>query len=150
MSEVLFYHLTETPLEAALPPLLERSIARGWSVRVRGTDRDRMNFLDRHLWTYRDHGFLPHGQAGGDHDALQPVLLTDAVANSNGAQVLMLIDGAMEDHGGFDAYERVCVFFDGHDPAATDDARGHWKAISGSGLACKYWAQDAGRWVQKA
>ncbi|HLP68577.1 MAG TPA: DNA polymerase III subunit chi, partial [Rhizobium sp.] len=29
MAEILFYHLTESKLEDALPPLLEKSVERG-------------------------------------------------------------------------------------------------------------------------
>jgi DNA polymerase-3 subunit chi len=34
MTEVLFYHLTESKLEDALPPLLDKSVERGWRVAV--------------------------------------------------------------------------------------------------------------------
>ena len=150
LSDVLFYHLTETPLEAALPPLLERSIAREWTIRLRGQNPDRLDFLDRHLWTFADDSFLPHGRAGGAHDAVQPILLTDTDQNANDADVLMLIDGAMEDVAGFAGYERVCVLFDGNDPDATATARSHWKTIQAAGHSCKYWAQEGGRWQQKS
>ena len=36
MTEVLFYHLTERKLEDALPPLLDKSVERGWRVAVAG------------------------------------------------------------------------------------------------------------------
>ena len=39
MGEVWFYHLTDRPLEATLPALLDRALAAGWRVAVRGTDR---------------------------------------------------------------------------------------------------------------
>jgi hypothetical protein len=32
MAEVLFYHLTESTLQDALPGLLERSLGRGWRI----------------------------------------------------------------------------------------------------------------------
>ena len=149
MAEVLFYHLTETPLERALPPMLELALERGWSVRVRGTTPERLEFLDRHLWTYEEAGFLPHGLAGGDHDALQPVLLTNRAENSNGATVLMLIDGAAEAPETYADYDRVCLLFDGHDPDAVASARGNWTALKDAGHACKYWAQEGGRWTEK-
>ena len=34
MTEVLFYHLQGTTLEKVLPPLLEKSLERGWRVAV--------------------------------------------------------------------------------------------------------------------
>ena len=67
MGAAFFYHLTQRPLEATLPVLLEKSLAAGWRVAVRGVDRDRMEWLDRTLWQGPDDGFLPHGLAGGPH-----------------------------------------------------------------------------------
>ena len=39
MAEVLFYHLTESTLEDALPPLLEKSLERGWRAVVQTGER---------------------------------------------------------------------------------------------------------------
>ena len=41
MTEVLFYHLTESRLEDALPALLEKSLERGWRVVVLGLEERR-------------------------------------------------------------------------------------------------------------
>jgi len=149
MAEVVFYHLTETPLERALPPLLEKSLERGWRVRVRGSDAERLDFLDRHLWTMDDASFLPHGRAGADHDTAQPILLTDKAENTNAANILMLIDGAEEPSDSYSSYDRVCLLFDGHDPEAVSATRSSWSALKDQGHNCKYWAQEGGRWVEK-
>ena len=58
MTEVLFYHLTSTPLEATLPTLLQKSLERGWTVCIQGRGRDALDRLDRHLWTFDDARFL--------------------------------------------------------------------------------------------
>lgn len=149
MAEVLFYHLTQSPLEAALPLILEKSLERGWRVQIRSGTPDRLDHLDRHLWTYRDEGFLPHGREGGPHDDAQPILLTTSLGNPNSAEILMLIDGAPEPVEGMGGYERVCILFDGQDPDAVDAARVRWKEVTGAGLAATYWAQEGGRWVKK-
>ena len=60
MTEVLFYHLQNMSLENVLPPLLEKSLERGWRVVVQSTSQERADALDAHLWTYRDDLFLPH------------------------------------------------------------------------------------------
>ena len=78
MGAAFFYHLTRSPLERALQMLLERSLANGWRVVVRGNDPARMDWLDQKLWMGAEDQFLPHGLSGGAHDALQPVLLTCA------------------------------------------------------------------------
>ena len=50
MGNALFYHLTRSPAESLLPVLIGKSLAAGWRVELRGTDPERMDQLDRHLW----------------------------------------------------------------------------------------------------
>ncbi|WP_068112021.1 DNA polymerase III subunit chi [Tropicimonas marinistellae] len=150
MGQALFYHLTRHPLEATLPMLLEKSLQRGWRVVVRGTDEGRLQWLDQKLWLGPEEGFLPHGLAGGPHDADQPVLLTTAESSPNGAGCLMAIDGAAVSETEVEALERVCILFDGHDQAAVQHARGQWKALTGAGASAQYWSEESGRWQMKA
>ncbi len=150
MGEAYFYHLTRRPLEATLPMLLARARAAGWRIAVRGTDPARMAWLDEKLWLEPGDGFLPHGLAGGAHDARQPVLLTTATEAANDPQCLMIIDGAGIAAEEVLRLERVCVLFDGKDPTAVEAARGQWKALTAAGCAAQYWSEESGRWEMKA
>ncbi len=149
MGDIFFYHLTRRPLEAVLPELLGRSRERGWAVLVRGTDPGRMDWLDQRLWLGPEDGFLPHGMAGGAHDALQPILLTTGPDNGNGAACLMAVDGADVSAEEVGKLDRVCILFDGNDEAALGRARGQWKALTDAGCAAKYWSEESGRWEMK-
>ena len=148
--EVFFYHLTRSPLEAALPMLLERSLQAGWRVCVRGSNAARLNWLDERLWLHPEDGFLPHGQAGGPQDAHQPILLTSTPDNPNAAQALMAIDGAEISEDDMHGHTRVFVVFDGNDPDAVAYARTQWMAAKNTGVTAKYWSQESGRWEMKA
>lgn len=150
MGEVWFYHLTDTPLEATLPPLIERALGAGWRVAVRGTDPARMVWLDERLWLGPKEGFLPHGIAGGEFDADQPVLLTTGTEAPNGALCLMAVDGAEVAEAELGAYARAMLLFDGNDPAAVEAARGQWRRLTGAGAKAQYWAEAGGRWQKKA
>lgn len=147
MGAVFFYHLSERPLEATLPVLLSKSLEAGWRVAVRGRDVGRLDWLDRQLWM--GDGFLPHGVAGGPHDIEQPVLLT-AGAAPNAPDCVMSIDGAEVSADEVRALKRVCVLFDGADPAALETARNQWRTLTTAGVEAQYWAEDGGRWVKKA
>ena len=147
MGAVYFYHLSERPLEATLPTLLQKSLGAGWRVAVRCGDAALIERLDGALWL--GDGFLPHGVAGGAHDADQPILLTDG-AITNGATCVMAVGSADVTIAEAEAADRVCVLFDGADPAALDHARGQWRAITEAGLAAQYWADEGGRWQKKA
>jgi DNA polymerase-3 subunit chi len=150
MGAVYFYHLTRKPLEATLPMLLGKARAAGWRVAVRGTDPGRLDWLDEKLWLTPEEGFLPHGRDGGRHDALQPVLLTTQPDPANDPACLMSIDGAEVSPDEVRRLERVCVLFDGNDPAALERARGQWRSLTGADCAAQYWSEESGRWEKKA
>ncbi len=149
MGAAYFYHLTRRPLEVALTELLNAARSKDMRVAVRGPDLARLSWLDEKLWLSPEDGFLPHGMAGGDHDADQPILLTTGPA-TNAATCVMSVDGAdvaAEEAGVLD---RVCVLFDGNDADALNVARGQWKALTGAGVAAQYWSEESGRWEKKA
>lgn len=149
MTEILFYHLTESTLEEALPPLVERSLARGWKAVVQTGSEERRDALDQHLWTFRDDSFIGHGRDGDPHAADQPVLLTTGPANTNAASIRFLVDGAAAPP--LDGYERAVFMFDGHDQSQLEGARVAWKAVKAAGHQATYWQQTPDRrWERKA
>lgn len=149
MVEVLFYHLTESTLEEALPGLLERSLARGWRAVVQTGTEERRDALDTHLWTFRDDSFLAHATEREAYPQDQPVLLTTGADNANGAQIRFLVDGATPPD--LSAYQRAVFMFDGHDQLQLEAARGHWKMVKAAGHTVTYWQQTPDkRWERKA
>jgi len=150
MTEMLFYHLQRQPLERVLPPLIEKSIERGWRVVVETANEERVDALDAHLWTYRDDAFLAHGTYRDNEAALQPVLLTVHGDNPNGANIRFLIDGAGVPADAA-SYQRVVLMFDGEDDEAVAAARMRWTEAKQQGFAVTYWQCDEnGRWEKKA
>ena len=150
MPEVLFYHLTASPLELSLPDMLEKSLDRGWRVLLRCGSEAGLARLDALLWTCRPDAFLPHGTSAGPHPARQPIYLTLGDENPNRANVLMLVDGARVAPAEMAGFERTCLIFDGAEERALEAARADWRAVAAAGLPAIYWAQEHGRWVRKA
>ena len=149
MTEVLFYHLQNAPLERVLPDLLERSLQRGWRAIVRAGGRERLDALNNTLWTYKDESFLPHGTTEDGPPEMEPVFLTTEEENPNGANVLFLVDGA--EPGEVGGYERCVLMFDGRDSDAVATARTHWKTLKDAGHDTTYWQQsETGKWEKKA
>ena len=150
MTEAVFYHLLRKPLEKALPELLEKSYERGWRVVVQAGSDERVDALDAHLWTYSDSSFLPHGTARDSEPAAQPILLTTADHNPNGATVRFLIDGVPMPPDAA-SYDRIVLMFDGEDDDAVAAARSRWSEAKAQGFDVTYWQPDEqGRWVKKA
>ncbi len=151
MTEVLFYHLQRQPLERVLPDLLERSLERGWRVVVQASSDERVEALDAHLvdLSRRQLPAARH-RARKPMPREQPILLTTAEHNPNGAKVRFLIDGAPVPADAA-AYERIVLIFDGEDEDAVAAARACWSEVKAQGFDATYWQPDEqGRWVKKA
>ncbi|MCV2446887.1 DNA polymerase III subunit chi [Paracoccus sp. DMF] len=148
MGAALFYHLTRSGPGQLLPMLIGKSLQAGWRVEVRGRDRARQAGLDEQLWL--GEGFLPHGLAGGPHDARQPVLLTiEGQAAGNAPRCLIALDGAAVAGDECAGLERVCIVFDGNDSEALDRARAQWRELKAAGVEAEYWSEAGGRWERK-
>jgi DNA polymerase-3 subunit chi len=148
VAEIGFYHLLSTPLERALPRLLERARAQGYRIVVRAASSERIEHLNAVLWTYDEASFLAHGSARDGNPASQPIWLSDAEDNPNDAAMLVLLDGVeAEDLASF---ARCADFFDGNDDAAVAAARERWRRAAASGHTLTYWQQTAAGWEKKA
>ncbi|MAN15926.1 MAG: DNA polymerase III subunit chi [Dinoroseobacter sp.] len=146
MGEAYFYHLTRSAPEATVQALAVKSLAAGWRVAVRARSQGLLARLDDLLWLRPEDGFLPHGRAGGQHDAMQPVLLTTGPDAPNRADCVIALEGAEISAEEVRAQARVCILFDGNDEAALTQARGQWKALTGAGCGAQYWSEASGQW----
>lgn len=148
MTEVAFYHLQRSSLDAVLPRLLERTLDANRRAVVLAGSIERVEALAGLLWTYRADSWLPHGTAKDGAAGDQPVWLSAVDENPNGAAYLFLTDGAGSQR--LADYERCFDLFDGNDEAAVAAARARWTALKAEGHILTYWQQtDAGRWEKQ-
>ncbi len=144
MIEYGFYHLTRTPLEPALGRLLERVLASGQRAVVVASSPERLEALNRALWTFGRESFLPHGTREDGFAEDQPVFLTDEADFPNGATVLVLVDGAEVEPP--PQFTRCLYMFEGNDEAAVAQARALWQRLRDRGEALTYWQQTERGW----
>jgi DNA polymerase III subunit chi len=142
-----FYHLLSTPLERALPKLLERARSQGHAIVVRAGSAERVAQLDAILWTYDDAGFLPHGSARDGNAAAQPIWITDREETPNRASMVVLVDGVEADD--LSSFARCADLFDGNDDAAVGAARERWRRAREAGHDLTYWQQTGSGWERK-
>jgi DNA polymerase III subunit chi len=144
-----FYHLTRDPLEIGVAKLLAVVYAKGNRTLVRAATIALIDKLDVALWTYDKDSFLPHGTARNGQADLQPILLTTDAAETNGANVLMLLENVLPED--VSAFERVLYMFEGRDSDALSQARAHWVQLKATGNPLTYWQQtDSGGWKKAA
>ncbi len=148
MTEIAFYHLEGSTLEAVLAKLLEKALAGGLRAVVKAGSEERVAALDAALWTYEQGSFLAHGSAQDGNGPDQPVWLTAGDDNPNAATVLFLTDGS--ESGEIADYDRCLELFDGRDELALEKARSHWQAYKDAGHELTYWRQGArGGWQKQ-
>jgi DNA polymerase-3 subunit chi len=149
MTEVLFYHLQDMTIENVLPPLLEKSLERGWRVVVQSTSEERTEVLDAHLWTYREDSFLPHATWRVADAEDQPIILAVEESNPNRANVRFLVDNAPLPADS-EIYDRLVLLFNGDDADALAAARRSWTDCKARGFDVTYWqADERGRWQKR-
>lgn len=139
-----FYQLSRDPAPVAIALLARKTIEAGERLLVVGAELELLEAISQGLWEASPDAFLANGIAGGEHDARQPILLSDEVEASNGAKFLLIADGQWRDPG--DGFARVMYLFD---DATIGTARQTWKALAASdAIERKFWKQDGGRWVE--
>jgi DNA polymerase-3 subunit chi len=148
MTQIQFYHLTTTPLERALPKLVEKAYGSRMKTLLVADSETRVEQLNQLLWTYDPGSFLPHGSMKDGEAEKQPVLLSTEIETPNKATLLLVTDGRTPTEP--EKFERILDMFDGNDPQAVDNARTRWKQYKDRGHAISYMRQTQdGGWKKK-
>jgi len=124
MTEIAFYHLQNSPLEAVLPILLEKTLGAGKRALVLAGSDERVEALNALLWSHDPNGWLPHGSTKDGDAPDQPIWLTSDPENANSASFLFLTDGTSGRE--LETFERCFDLFDGRDSSAVQAARDRW------------------------
>jgi DNA polymerase-3 subunit chi len=149
MTAVQFYHLTSTPLERALPKLLEKAVAGGFKTLLVADSEEYAERLNELLWTYDAGSFLPHGSIQEPNPEAQPVLVSTTMEPVNGANLLVVTNGAIPDNN--DQFGRIIDIFDGSNPQIVEKARARWTSYKQTNCEMTYMRQtDSGGWEKKA
>lgn len=145
-----FYQLSRDPAELALPLIARAALGAGERLLVVSADEAQLGRIGEALWTRLPGSFLAHGRVGGEHDARQPILLSNETRPANAAKFLALADGAwreglLEENGG-EAFLRVFYLFD---QTTLQGARDCWRMLGTRGeIERRFWKQDGNRWVE--
>ena len=139
-----FYLLSDTGAPATIALLAAKVRQADERLLVVADDLDLLEKVGETLWETSPEAFLANGIAGDEHDAAQPILLSNEVDPVNGARFLLIADGAWREPG--DAFQRVLFLFDQDTIAG---ARQTWKALEyREGFERKFWKRQGGRWVE--
>ncbi len=147
MTDIGFYHLTKTPLERALPKLLEKILSAKKRAVVKVGSQARVESLNSLLWNTGRGSFIPHGSQQDGRASEQPIWLSVEDENPNGAQFLLLADNVESSQ--IESYERCLDIFNGNDADSVEAARKRWKLYTAHGYEVTYWKQSPeGKWTK--
>lgn len=148
--DISFYQLTSTPLEQALPALLEKIWQSGARAVVLAEGPEHAEFLADKLWTYKQLSFLPHGTKKDGQPENQPIWITDVLENPNKANILLQTHGFIAEEIAQIptlGFERCLDLFNGHIPGAREAAKTRYTQAEVAGWQCRIWQQnEAGVW----
>ena len=147
--QINFYHLTRSPLEKALPKLMEKVIKTNQRALVLSKTKETRDFLNQQLWTYTTTFFLPHGVKEEGFNDRQPIYLSHEFENPNRANIIAMVEDAVPDI--YHDFDKGFYLFDGEDETAVQLARKRWLAFKKDRFVLKYWQQTSnGKWEEKA
>lgn len=149
MTEIRFYHLRkQTPLQA-LVSLVERAMQKKEPILIHAQNKQDMDAINTHLWTYQPESFLPHDTEDNPNAETQLVLISSSNDNKNKATMMFQMhDGEMNPPA---SVTLCCKIFDGGNETQLTAARAEWKRLKDLGHTLTYWQQDEqGKWEQKA
>lgn len=139
-----FYHLTRDPAEKLVPMLASKSLDVGKRILLLAQDERSCVALGNALWRDEPASFLAHDFAGSQHQADQPILVSDQCQPANGAPYIILSDGLWREEA-LD-FERAFFLFTADQ---IDHARTVWRELTANdAVTPRYWKQHGGRWVE--
>lgn len=144
--QINFYHLTRTPMEKALPKLLEKVLEKEGRAVVL-TPPEKRTFVNDSLWTYRPDSFLPHGSKDESRSHDHPIWVTDTLENPNKSDYLLVTGGLpVPDLEGF----THCLYlFDSNVDEELKEARASWQKVSEGNTPHYFQQTDKGAWEEK-
>lgn len=150
MTQLHFYRVSNSPFVPVLAALLRRYVDNGLRTIVRGVSLQRMEKMDKELWSIPGDGFLPHGMANSAYEAEHPILMTVEKRVIGPADGLVAIDGAEVELEEASEFKRISFVFEREASDELNSARKHWKLFSDSEHPMQYWNYEDGRWAKVA
>jgi DNA polymerase-3 subunit chi len=145
MTEIVFYHLSVSPMEKAAPRLLEKIVEASHHAVLYLENDEQISKYNDLLWTFASKSFLAHGCDKDPFPQLQPIFLTKDQSNPNGATILITISGIEIPH--INSFAKIIDIFDGADEQQLEYARSRYKKYQQDGFLLTYWKQDeVGGW----
>lgn len=139
---IQFYHLLSTSRARAVPKLMEKVLGSGARAVMLASDDATLKTMSDALWSNDPASFIPHGGVRDCQSSEQPIYLTLADENPNGAEILCVLDGSLP--ASVSTYSKLLDVFDGSNEDEVANARKRWAYYKEKGFALQYVKQQPG------
>ncbi|HLD95591.1 MAG TPA: DNA polymerase III subunit chi [Alphaproteobacteria bacterium] len=148
--EVIFYGLTLSPLEKALPKLLEKVYESSKRALVIVESLERLQTLNVNLWTYSSGAFLPHLSDQDDMNLqeVQPILLSTQENFINKPTILVSTFEYFPKKP--EVYEKILYVLDISTPQFLKSTQTLMKRYQDQGALVTFWKQSKEKGWEKS
>ncbi len=138
MSAINFYELAVSPVDKVLPVLVLKAYEQGMRCVVLAENKDRLDELNKVIWTFKQDAFIPHGTKDDGKPENQVIYLTCEEENPNNSSVVFVTDNR-EVKG---AFEKFVDIFDGTVPETLKSAQARIDGYKAKGFEVNHFRQN--------
>ena len=105
---------------------------------------ERIDLINKTLWTYSTNAFIPHGDKRMEFEEQQPIYFTDTLKNPNNASILILVDSFDLTNKEYENFEKIILIFE--DISKINEVEKIYQSLKDSGKNVNYWKQSSKGW----
>jgi DNA polymerase-3 subunit chi len=142
--EFAIYQSISGNLTSVVVKLLEKIYLSGNKAVFFSPITERVDIINKTLWTYSTNAFIPHGDKRMGFEDQQPIYFTDVFKNPNKATILMLVDTFDLTNKEYENFEKIMLIFE--DISKTDEVEKIYLSLKDNGKNVNYWKQSPKGW----
>lgn len=142
--EFAIYQSVAGNLAGAAVKLLEKIFLSGSRAVFFSPITERVDIINKTLWTYSTNAFIPHGDKRMGFEEQQPIYFTDVFKNPNNASILVLVDTFDLTNKEYENFEKIMLIFE--DISKVDEIEKVYRSLKDNGKNVNYWKQSPKGW----
>lgn len=142
--EFAIYQSISRNLAGAAVKLLEKIFLSGSRAVFFSPITERVDIINKTLWTYSTNAFIPHGDKRMGFEDQQPIYFTDVFKNPNNASILVLVDTFDLTNKEYKNFEKIMLIFE--DISKVDEIEKIYRSLKDNGKNVNYWKQSPKGW----
>ena len=159
MIQISFYQTESSLYAKTATQLIEKCYHAKIRCTVLMSDNEFCEHLNKHLWTYSQKQFIPHGAASDPLPEVQPIYLTSTIENKNNSSAAIMVNcdvkmmrNVFEDLKKLEklAFERLILIFGMDDNLTEGEINIIKQGLLNSQINFDYFKQSASGWTKES